>query len=1130
MTTSNITSGTDFIGKTLIIGSTGTSNSDYARVVEFNNNTTGTYLGVMFSATNKQPWFTFRPLGQTYTEPVMPWISYINVYYIYVFSFVSDIQVKYNIYEYNGASTIISKGTIGTYTAASAFLQNLTQFWLGRNVWNNDFYSGTYSKVALYNGDLLALSEANILSTLLTLVTSTQTNIINNATTYTFRALGTNFLGVVVNILNYNTTTGSTVTTSAITLNGTDSTSGGYLNIIGSYLEPPPNIPTNIPTSELGSIYATTISSKKYIVIASQNIELSGNVIIKNDATLSSGLLNTNSLIPNVTNSASLGSTGKIWSNAYINDVSINNNLQVTGNVYINGNLEASNIYTKSQFDNSYANVYTRRAIDLSFANVYTRGYIDQSFANVYTRGYIDQSFANVYTRGIIDQSFQNVYTRTQVDLSFANVYTRGIIDQSFQNVYTRGAIDQSFANVYTRGQIDNSFANVYTISRVDLSFANVYTRGRIDQSFANVYTKSQVDASFVTKSLFELSYNALVAIRGTASGSGGTSVNSNIIPSSTNSYDLGSTTKYWNNAYINNLRVSNRVYQEISGDISWSAVNGYYGLAKDAYPGLNPYSSGDLAVSSWRRITTNSTVSNSQWNDVCWCPELRLFVAVGVKNTGSSAVITSNDGITWTPATITDTSITSTQWQTICWSPQLRLFVAGGAYSDLKLMYSTNGTSWNPLPNSGVGTNILHMCWSPELSLFVAITIGGPRVATSSNGYNWTERYLSYPLNQSNWEAVCWSPELGLFVAVAYNEIKVMISRNGIDWTRVDIDASVFGGQWTSITWSSQLGIFVAVSKFTGGTSARVMTSRDAITWVLSSDIPESAAHTWSSVCWSPELKIFIGTLNYAWSGSYRILTSVNGINWKFIPVGTPTISDVVRKVKWSPELGLFIALGDGAGSNQINISSLKGRPPTSYNVFDSSFNSIDETGKWTFQNMAVTTLNVTGTFTNSSDDRLKHNEVIITNGLDVIDRLNPKFYQKTQVMLDASYNGDLSGHAWTYEAGLIAQELLQIPDLSFAVCGGDYYHESYNYYDTSINYYDTSSNYINRANYDISYNLITQPYSLNYNSIYVYVFAAIKELHAKVKAQETAIYNRQAIINNCITRIETLEQRNQV
>jgi hypothetical protein len=199
-----------------------------------------------------------------------------------------------------------------------------------------------------------------------------------------------------------------------------------------------------------------------------------------------------------------------------------------------------------------------------------------------------------------------------------------------------------------------------------------------------------------------------------------------------------------------------------------------------------------------------------------------------------------------------------------------------------------------------------------------------------------------------------------------------------------------------------------------------------------------------------------------------------------------------------------------------------LKGRPPTFYNVFDSSFNRINENGKWDFSNIAVTTLNVTGTFTNTSDDRLKHNEVTITNGLDVIDKLNPKFYQKTQIMLDASYNGDLGvlgSLAWNYEAGLIAQELLQINDLSFAVSGGDYYEEKYIYKrqtnDPSNTNYDPSGN-----NYDICNNIIAQVYNLNYNSIFVYGLAAIKELHAKVKAQETTI-------SSLISRIELLEQQ---
>ena len=683
----------------------------------------------------------------------------------------------------------------------------------------------------------------------------------------------------------------------------------------------------------------------------------------------------------------------------------------------------------------------------------------------------------------------------------------------------------------------DSSFNKIdengkWTFSAIDVSGAlNVMG----DVSAPNIYTKTQVDISFVSKEIFDASINALASGGGGGGGGGSTdltSITSNVVPSTTNTYNLGSTSNYWNNAYINNLKVSNRVYQEISGDISWSAVNGHYGLAKDAYPSLNPVSSGANAVRSWRTITTDSTISNSQWTAVCWSPELRLFVAVGTKNTGSSVVITSNNGITWTPVPITDTSITLGGWTAVCWSPQLRLFVAGGQHiggTSLRFMYSSNGTTWNPLPDAP-SRNVYNIRWSPELGIFLAMAQGA--MITSSDGYTWIENYLPYPLNNSNWEDACWSPELGLFVAVAYNEIKVMISKNGINWTRVDIHASVFGGQWTSITWSSQLGIFVAVSRFTGGTTARVMTSRDAITWILA-DIPEEAQHTWGSVCWSPELRIFIGTLLSAWDGSYRILTSVNGTNWKFVPVGTPLISDTLSKVIWSSELGIFIALKGSTGNDQINISSLRGRPPTSYNVFDSSFNSIDETGKWSFQNLGVT-----GTFTNTSDDRLKHNEIVINNGLAIIDSLTPKFYQKTLTMLDASYNGDLSTQAWTYEAGIIAQELLQISDLSFVVSGGNYYQERYIYsrptndpsnanYDPSFNIYDISN-----ANYTISNTLITQAYNVNYNSVFVYGLAAIKELHQKVKAQETsisslqtALLEQQATINSLLTRLQALE-----
>jgi hypothetical protein len=132
---------------------------------------------------------------------------------------------------------------------------------------------------------------------------------------------------------------------------------------------------------------------------------------------------------------------------------------------------------------------------------------------------------------------------------------------------------------------------------------------------------------------------------------------------------------------------------------------------------------------------------------------------------------------------------------------------------------------------------------------------------------------------------------------------------------------------------------------------------------------------------------------------------------------------------------------------------------------------------------------------------------------------------------MLDASYNGDLSGHNWSYETGLIAQELLQISDLSFVVSGGDYYEESYIYKRQTND--PSNANYdISNANYDICYNLIPQTYNVNYNSIFVYGLAAIKELHAKVKSQETTILSlqtsmleQQTTINSLAARLEALE-----
>ena len=112
------------------------------------------------------------------------------------------------------------------------------------------------------------------------------------------------------------------------------------------------------------------------------------------------------------------------------------------------------------------------------------------------------------------------------------------------------------------------------------------------------------------------------------------------------------------------------------------------------------------------------------------------------------------------------------------------------------------------------------------------------------------------------------------------------------------------------------------------------------------------------------------------------------------------------------------------------------------------------------------------------SSDDRLKHNEKNINNGLDIVRQLNPQFYQKTQTFKTHDYRGPVN-EPYILEAGLIAQEVANINDISFTVSIGN----------------------------DI------KPYSVAYNNVFIYGLAAIKELDTIVN---TNINNIKDISNN--------------
>ena len=890
-------------------------------------------------------------------------------------------------------------------------------------------------------------------------------------------------------------------------------------------------------------------------------------------------------LNPLISNGSSLGLITKIWRNAYIRDMSVS-----SIDVSLNLNPLLANGSSLGLINRTWNNAYIR---DMSVGAIDVSLNLNPLLANGSSLGVITKMWGNAYLR---DLSVSSIDVSLNINPLLNNGSSLGLSTRMWGNAYIRdisvSSIDVSLSltpllnNTLSLGLPTRTWNNAYIR---DISITSLSVSGNIIPLITN---NSNLGSSLNRwKTLFtsDLSVNT---INGQVYTSGGTSINlssisGNIIPSVTNTHNLGDVSRNWNNAYIRNLRVSNRVYQEISGDISWSAVNGHYGLAKDAYPSLNPLSSGVKAVQTWTVITTVVAL----WHSVCWSPERRLFVAVGGSTPTSGDVMTSSDGINWTRRT---DGVEITIWRSVCWSPELGRFVAVGFDATYRVMYSSNGINWTRII---VNTEYWEaICWSPELGLFVAVSIDGGAMY-SRNGIDW-----SYTTTGRDVRGICWSAELKIFVGASYGAAAVY-SSDGINWNVTDVAS----GNWQGICWSPELGLFVASG--VGGVR-RVMISSNGINWTLLI-VPSGS---WQRVCWSPQLKLFLAVSDYG----ERVMSSHNGINWTTRTA--PTSAPGFYGICWSPELGIFAGVGL-SGSNRVMISSLKGRPPTSYNVFDSSFNSIDETGKWTFVNVATTTLTVNGANV-TSDDRVKHNEVVINNGLDIIDQLCPKFYQKTLTMLDTSYNGDLSGQAWSYEAGLIAQELLQVPDLSYVVSGGDYYETviynnvsypvnslsyneqkmisdlnfttSYNeqqisndlsftisYYQQKMNlasifdisynpeqiindlsfdisyhilkmnnqlnfylsynqqkinydlsfelsYYQQqqSSNDLSQSNYyEVSKNLVKQVYAINYNSVFIYGLAAIKELHTKIKAQDISLLEQQATINSLLTRIQALE-----
>jgi hypothetical protein len=187
--------------------------------------------------------------------------------------------------------------------------------------------------------------------------------------------------------------------------------------------------------------------------------------------------------------------------------------------------------------------------------------------------------------------------------------------------------------------------------------------------------------------------------------------------------------------------------------------------------------------------------------------------------------------------------------------------------------------------------------------------------------------------------------------------------------------------------------------------------------------------------------------------------------------------------------------------------------------------------------------TLRCFGFTDSSSDDRIKYNEQGVSNALTLISQLNPQKYEKimerpnpaegTWIPTDEEWENVKEDYTYGDEYGFIAQDVRNIPELSFLVSGEE------TRTDTKTSTPEEYSNLTTeeQSTYTISYlhesNVVTQeqysnlspeeqevsvtqytkqietqtPLALNYQGLFVVAIGAIKELKAKNESLEARI-----------------------
>jgi hypothetical protein len=293
--------------------------------------------------------------------------------------------------------------------------------------------------------------------------------------------------------------------------------------------------------------------------------------------------------------------------------------------------------------------------------------------------------------------------------------------------------------------------------------------------------------------------------------------------------------------------------------DTSWSAIAYSPSLERFvavSYDGISsPVLTSDDGV-TWTPQTAGTTAQI--WLDVIWVESLGLFVAVSDASGEAENVMTSPDGEVWTLRTAPDEG-----WQAVAWNGTTLVAVSYNSGTS-NVMTSTNGTSWTGQTSSGIPFGLTDIAWSPTLSLFAGCDAGN--IYSSANGIDWTIREDA---NQRT-DRIVWADSLAKFFVLSDDPAGignggVYASTNGTSWTFTEFDVGTLASPRV-LVWAESVGLLFAL----GSGSTEIVSSANGTDWTLGTTISDD----WYDGVWSEELGM-LAVASIAASGTTAIATA---------------------------------------------------------------------------------------------------------------------------------------------------------------------------------------------------------------------------------------------------------------